>query len=172
MAPTLKATTTISTDMIRPAHISDIAQALTLVGAFIQEYVGHSLVFTEHDTVLQSRKNQLRLQAMVMEWIRNHYVIMGFDETGQAQGILAAVKDKNYWEPDRIILREIAWYVSPEHRHRRLSAQLFLQWQEDTEKLIKCGTISQASISLPHGHESVDLTRRGWQPLEQHWIKG
>lgn len=157
--------------MIRSAHITDIGSAVELVSEFITEYVETSPVYDRHDGVLDSRENKLRLQAMVMDWIKNHYVILAYNETTPV-GIIAAVKENNYWDRDMKILREIAWYVRPAFRRTRLSAELFLRWQEDIDQLITRKVIHKASISMPEGHETVDLNRRGWQPLEQHWIKG
>lgn len=158
--------------MIRSAHLTDVSAAVELVAEFIEEYVAHSLVYTEHEGVLDRKANKIRLQNMVLDWIKNHYVIIAFDQEAQPQGIMAAVRESNYWDPDIKILREIAWYVRPTHRRSRLSAELFMRWSQDTDDLIKRKVVNRVCISMPHGHETVSLNKRGWQPLEQHWIKG
>lgn len=150
-------------NMIRNATVNDLDRAAVLLTHFADSAMLDYQQWTPQD--LQNARQRL------FDLIKNHYVIVA-DTGSELVGMIGAQLESDPWICRRKRLRELFWWVEPEHRQTRLSAELFAQWQKDSDKFIKQGLVDQVSLSLQPGVSQVDLGRRGWRCVEEHWIKG
>jgi len=150
-------------NVIRPATANDLDAVSDLLEHFADSALLDYQSWTQKD--LQHARQRL------FDLIRNHYLIVA-DTGTELVGMIGAQLESDPWISSRKRLRELFWWMEPEYRQSRLSAQLFARWQADSDKFIKQGLVSQVSLSLQPGVSQVDLGRRGWRRVEEHWIKG
>lgn len=148
--------------MIRPAKISDLDQALEMLKAFASASLLDYHSWTDQD-LAGARQRLTNL-------ILYHYFMVA-EKDGKLIGMIGAMREQDPWISSRKRMRELFWWVEPEHRRSRLSAELFIRWQLDCEKFIQDKLVDQVSLSTQPGSSDIDLTHRGWRCVEKHWIK-
>lgn len=149
--------------MIRLAKVPDVQQCLVLLMAFARESVLDCSEWTVED-VNNATDVLYRL-------IKDEYLKV-IDLDGEIVGMIGAQREQDPWIRKRKRIRELFWYVKPEYRSSRESARLFKQWQKDSDNWIATGLVQQVSLSTQPGGSNIRLNTRGWQCVEQHWIKG
>lgn len=150
-------------EMIRPATANDLDHVTKLLENFADSAVAGYQNWTE--------KDRQRARQRLFDLTKNHYLIVA-DTGSEIVGMIGAQLESDVWFASRKRLRELFWWMEPEYRQTRLSAELFARWQMDSDKFIKQGLVDQVSLSIQPGVSQVDLARRGWRCVEEHWIKG
>lgn len=148
--------------MIRPARIADLEQVLKLLTDFASASLVNYQTWSEKDLGCARE----RLTNVILY----HYLMVAEDH-GQVVGMIGAMKEHDPWIGNRTRMRELFWWVTPEYRKGRLSAELYLQWERDCERFIRDKLVDQVSLSTQPGSTDVNLGKRGWRCVEQHWIK-
>ena len=148
--------------MIRPARAEDLDQLLVLIKAFARESLIDYTDWQEQDLA----RARLRLTTMIL----NHYLMVA-EYNDKIVGAIGAIREQDPWISSRSRMREVFWWVDPAYRRSKLSAQLFLRWQADAESWLSKHMVDAVSLSTQPGSTDIDLTRRGWHCVEQHWIK-
>jgi RimJ/RimL family protein N-acetyltransferase len=148
--------------MIRPATVKDLDQLIDLLKAFASASLVSYSDWTEQD-VASARQ---RLTNMIL----NHYIMVA-DKDDKVIGAIGAIREQDPWIRSKNRMRELFWWVDPEYRRSRLSAQLFVRWQGDVERWLEKELVDSVSLSIQPGSSDIDLSRRGWRCVEQHWIK-
>lgn len=148
--------------MIRPARVADIEQLLKLLKAFASASLLDYNSWTEQDLAYARE----RLTNVILY----HYLMVAEDNE-QVVGMIGAMKEQDPWIGNRTRMRELFWWVTPAYRKGRLSAELYLQWEKDCERFIRDKLVDQVSLSTQPGSTDVNLGKRGWRCVEQHWIK-
>ena len=148
--------------MIRPATVKDLDQLLELLKAFASASLVSYSDWTEQD--LSSAR--LRLTTMML-----HHYLMVAEKEDKIIGAIGAMREQDPWIHSRTRMRELFWWVDPEYRKSRLSAELFVRWQGDVERWLEKDMVDSVSLSIQPGSSDIDLSRRGWRCVEQHWIK-
>ena len=87
------------------------------------------------------------------------------------RGILAAIVTPNIWCPGVNEVKELAWWVDPEHRNGTIGGKLFVSYKRRSEDLIKQGRASVMSVSLMSSSPSIDLEGRGFKRIEATYSK-
>jgi N-acetylglutamate synthase-like GNAT family acetyltransferase len=149
--------------MIRPARTADLEQVLNLLKAFAAESLINYSEWTEED--LRNAKKVL------LDLIVNQYLMVA-EKDNKLVGMIGAQREPDPWIKSRKRLRELFWWVDPDYRRSRISAELFVKWQQDCERMLKDKIVDQASLSTQPGRSDISLDSRGWICVEQHWIKG
>jgi hypothetical protein len=111
-----------------------------------------------------------RLARMLGYWIRDHYVRVA-EQHGAVVGVLIAERGQDFWDPERTVLQERAWYVLPQYRNSKASARLWQTWQQDSDKYIENHNVNMVLMSTQGPTTHFDPGRRGWRLIEQTWIK-
>lgn len=148
--------------MSRFAQLQDSSQVVQLLIAFSQEC----------DVGFRQPREQdhTRLTAVVANWILNHYVRV-IEYQGQVVGVLIAEKGADFWDPERQILQERAWYVQPHARHTRASARLWSDWQKDSDQYLEKQQVHAVLMSTQGQGTTFDVGQRGWRCIEKTWLK-
>ena len=146
----------------RFARITDRDQIVKLLLAFAQEAcVGFRSA---------RQQDRARLQNAVQWWIQHHYVRV-CDQDGELGGVIIAERGPDFWDPDRTILQERAWYMRPDLRGTRASARLWQAWQQDSDAWIDQHRVDMVVMSTQGTATDFDPGRRGWRLIEQTWAK-
>ena len=86
-------------------------------------------------------------------------------------GMLIAVKEPNIWLPTARELREVVWYIVPEHRTNSIGGKLFLHYCRKGEELLLSGEIQGYFTTKMTTTDSIDYERRGFRKTEEVYIK-
>ena len=148
--------------MIRSATVQDIDQVLRMLKSF----AAASLV----DYAQWTTKDEAAARTRLMQLILHQYLIVAVKED-QLVGMIGAIKEQDPWIASRSRMRELFWWVDPDFRRGRLSAELYFRWEQDCERFIRDKLVDQVSLSTQPGSSDLDLRKRGWKCVEQHWIK-
>ena len=148
--------------MIRPARVGDVEQLLQLLKAF----AGASLLDYNSWTAQDLSCARERLTNIILY----HYLMVA-EQDGQVVGMIGAMKEQDHWIGHRTRMRELFWWVDPAFRKGRLSVELYLRWEQDCERFIRDKLVDQVSLSTQPGSTDINLGKRGWRCVEQHWIK-
>lgn len=149
--------------MIRSAQPADIEQCVNLLVEFANASV-YDYTEWQPEDLQQCRQTLFSL-------IKSEYLKV-IDLDGELVGMIGARREQDPWLRNRKRIRELFWWVQPNYRSTRWSVALFKQWQTDTDRWLREGIVDQVSLSIQPGGSKIDLNKRGWQCVEEHWIKG
>jgi hypothetical protein len=111
-----------------------------------------------------------RIYRLVTRWQQDHYVRVAV-KNNEIVGTLIAERGQDFWDPERRLLQERAWFVSPAHRGSRAGAVLWLAWDRDCDEYITQGRVQAVLLSTQGPDTNFDPGRRGWKLIEQTWMK-
>lgn len=148
--------------MIRPARVSDLERLLKL----LTDFAGASIL----DYHAWSEQDLACARERLTNVILYHYLMVA-EKDGQVVGMIGAMKEQDPWIGHRTRMRELFWWVDPPFRKGRLSVELYLRWEQDCERFIRDKLVDQVSLSTQPGSTDINLGKRGWRCVEQHWIK-
>lgn len=148
--------------MIRPATTADIEAVLELLTAFASASLIDYADWTADDL------NAARFK--ILNLVLHQYLIVA-EKDGVLIGMIGAMREQDPWIASRSRMRELFWWVDPAHRRGRLSAELYIRWEQDCERFIRDKLVDQVSLSTQPGSSDLDLSKRGWRCVESHWIK-
>lgn len=147
----------------RFATYQDIPAVCELLKEFSsQARVGFRPWSTEQDTP--------RIFRLVTAWQQDHYVRVAMQHN-QIVGTLIAEQGADFWDPERRLLQERAWFVSDSHRGTRAGAVLWQAWDRDAEQYLSKGRVQAVLLSTQGPSTNFDPGRRGWRLIEQTWMK-
>ena len=86
-------------------------------------------------------------------------------------GLLVAIKEANTWVPTKFSLRELVWYVKPEHRGSVGGGKLFVKFCQQGDELLNTGVIQGYFTTRMGTTTDYDLERRGFRLTEKLYIK-
>jgi N-acetylglutamate synthase-like GNAT family acetyltransferase len=148
--------------MIRSATVHDIEAVLVL----LKDFAAASIIDYKAWTAVDESAARFRLLNLVL-----HQYLIVAEKEGELIGMIGACKEQDPWIASLSRMRELFWWVAPAHRRGRLSAELYIRWEQDCERFIRDKLVDQVSLSTQPGSSDLDLTKRGWRCVEQHWIK-
>lgn len=146
----------------RFATVADIPAVVQLLMQFAQE--------AEVGFRSATAKDTQRVYNLVNNWIHCHYVRVAC-VADQVVAVLVAERGQDFWDPERSLLQERAWYVVPQYRGTRLSARLWQAWQQDSTVYVERKQVQAVLMSTQGAKTEFDPGRRGWRLIEQTWIK-
>ena len=147
----------------RFATLQDIPAVSELLKQFsLEARVGFRPWSTEQDTP--------RIFKLVTRWQQDHYVRVAVQDT-EIVGTLIAELGIDFWDPDRKLLQERAWFVSKSHRGSRAGAVLWRAWDQDCDEYLRKGRVQAVLLSTQGPDTNFDPGRRGWKLIEQTWMK-
>lgn len=94
------------------------------------------------------------------------------DSDNNAIGMILSMRVQELWIPNIIRLRELAWYVRPEHRHTTVGARLFAAYKEKAEIMRDQGKITGYTMTKLHNSDNFDYEKRGFKFIESTYMVG
>ena len=94
-----------------------------------------------------------------------------YEVDGKIAGVLAAVKEPNIWFPHKISMREMFWFVKPEHRTSVGAAKLFVAYNRKGQELLNNNSISGYFMTEMSTTSDLNLESRGFRLAERLYIK-
>lgn len=148
--------------MIKQAAHKDTMIAVGLLRKFLSE--------TAYAQATEAAKDLEHLTKIVWTCLQFGYVWIAYNEE-EPIGILMAVKEPNMWYPKANQLRELVWYVVPEHRSTTIGGKLFLSYCQKAEKLLQSGIIEGYFTTRMTTTDPINYERRGFRLTEQTYLK-
>jgi len=149
--------------MIKQAKtIADFQQVITLLKDFLSE--------TAYSSSYDLSVSDQHLGKMAAAMSKSGYIWLAYNEQ-QPVGLLIAVRESNMWAPALTQLREIVWYVRPEHRKTSLGGRLFLEYCRCGDELIEQKKIQGYFTTKMTSTDDIDLERRGFRLTERTYLK-
>ena len=92
----------------------------------------------------------------------------GFVLIEEGKGMLAAVITKNFWNPSVVEVKELAWWVHPDHRNGMVGGRLFIGFTKKAKQLIAEGRAHIMTASLIN---EVNIEKQGFRRIESTYVK-
>ena len=88
----------------------------------------------------------------------------------QVIGMLIAQIQPDPWLPEIKTLKEVAWWVDPEHRMGSAGYKLLLKYVKYGKALVEASEIVGFTLTNMEQSPDFNLEKRGWQPIEKNYI--
>lgn len=150
--------------VIETATHKDIPELYEAMKQFASEAPVSSLQAAEPD--------MRRVCNFLSHLIEHGVVLVAKTPDSEFIGMLIAQFQPDTWIPEIITLRELAWWVKPEHRGGSAGYRLLKEYEEIAERMIDLEFCNQYTITLMSNSPNLDLTQRGWHSVETNYIKG
>lgn len=148
--------------MVRLATHNDTTALVDLLREFLSE-----TSYSKAEQAVLDREHLCKIIWMVQQ----HGYAWIAEKDGLAVGLLLAIKQPNMWVPKAIELRELVWFVLPEHRKTSIGGKLFLAYCSQADLLLSQGKIQGYFTTRMSTTDSIGLQRRGFRLTEQTFIK-
>lgn len=87
----------------------------------------------------------------------------------KGRGMLAAIVVPNVWCPKMRELKELAWWVEPEHRDGSVGGRLFIKFNEIAETYLGSGRVQSVCMSLLENSSLKTLP--GYKKIESTFLR-
>lgn len=86
-------------------------------------------------------------------------------------GMILAQTINDVWIPEQKFLVELAWWVKPEYRGSSAGAKLLKAYSQKADQMLHQGDVVAASLSTLDTSPDLKLTKRGWKPTQQQYMR-
>lgn len=87
------------------------------------------------------------------------------------RGMIAAIITSNVWCPRVMELRELAWWVMPEHRGKSIGGRLWVKFDEIAQDMLNSKRVDFVCTTVMANSPLIDYTKRGYKPLEATFFR-
>ena len=108
----------------------------------------------------------------LIDKIRKNGVALVAEKDGEIIGMLLAMVQGDIWLPIVKTMREVAWWVDPEHRGSSAGAKLLKEYTRVGDELVDNNIISAYTITTLGMGDHLNLMKRGWDPIETNFVRG
>lgn len=140
----------------------DARHVIALMQSFLKE--------TSYSQALAASNDVEHLGKLSFTFMQHGYVWLAFVKE-QPVGMLIATVEPNMWSPKNRQMRELIWYVLPEHRKTSIGGRLFAKYCEQGEQLLEQGKIDGYFTTRMITTDPVGLERRGFKLKEMTYLK-
>jgi N-acetylglutamate synthase-like GNAT family acetyltransferase len=147
--------------MIREANKFDIDACVEMM----RQYAAESPIIKLRDKKLHDEQHIRGLLSSLI--IGRGFVLVDNEYRGMAAGIVVP----NVWCPEVNEVRELAWWVAPEHRNTTIGGKLFLAYNKKAQELIDQERAEVVIISLMPQSPKIDLESRGFKKIDSTYCK-
>jgi len=94
-------------------------------------------------------------------------VLLYAEHKGKPAGFFIAAPAADVWLPQvKHVLREMAWWVEPEHRDGTIGGKLFLKFISIAKAMKDAGKIQGYTMTLMDKSPDIKLDKYGFKPIE------
>jgi len=114
----------------------------------------------------ESNHDQSHVEQLLLEIIAGKGFVL---IDSKNRGMLAAIIVRSVWSPSVLELRELAWFVQPEHRGGSVGGRLFLKFDEIAKTYLEHGRAKAVFVSLRTESEIKSI--RGFRKIDSTFFK-
>lgn len=107
-----------------------------------------------------------------------HHILIGrgvllvAEKENKLVGMIIGYIHNSVWDPEMLILNELAFYVKPEYRGTSAGYRLLKKYNETVKQLKDMGRIKLYTLSKMVNSPDLDYGRFGYKKVEEHWVGG
>jgi hypothetical protein len=147
--------------MIRRAGIEDVDRIIEL----LENFANAAPVDFYHNP----QYNTQHVIRQLAEIHRAGIILVGEIE-GEIEGMIIAKSCSDPWMPQIKIMREMAWWVEPNHRMGTIGYRLLKEYQKICKELVEQKKITAFTITTLTDSPIRDISHWGWRPIEQNYV--
>lgn len=147
--------------MIREANKFDIDACVEMMRRYAEE-----------SPILKLRNKEVHDEQHIRQLISALIIGRGFVLIdNEYRGMVAGIVTPNVWCPEINEVRELAWWVAPEHRNGTIGGKLFLAYNKKAQELVDQERAETIIISLMPQSPDIDLESRGFKKIDSTYCK-
>jgi len=93
-------------------------------------------------------------------------------ETDRPIGLIMGVIDQNVWDPKLFVLKELVYWVEPEHRNTTAGYRLLSNYNKAAKELVENDRIKMYTMTKMINSPDIDYGRFGYRKTEETWVAG
>lgn len=113
--------------------------------------------------------NDLRIRRLLDSFQKQGCILLG-EKDNEVVGMLIAQIQTDAWLPHVKTMKEVAWWVEPEHRFGTLGYRLLKEYIKIGERLVEQQVISGFTLTNMEISPDFDLEKRGWKAVETNYV--
>jgi RimJ/RimL family protein N-acetyltransferase len=80
--------------------------------------------------------------------------------------------DQNVWDPEIKVLKELVYWVEPEHRNTTAGYRLLKAYNDKAKELVNENRIQLYTMTKMVNSPDLDFSRFGYTKTEEIWVAG
>ena len=116
--------------------------------------------------------NQEYVSSIITHILYGRGIILVAEKADETVGMMIGYIDKTIWDPNMLMLSELAFWVEPEHRGSTAGYKLLKKYTEEAKKLKEMDRIAFYTMSRMTNSPNIDYGRFGYTKIEEHWVGG
>ena len=149
--------------MIRQATIQDFDRIMELMINFANS--------SPYSPLKDPKYNDYYIRNLLVGIIKQGVILVG-EIDDKIEGMLIGLIQEDLWLPHVKTMKEIAWWVEPEHRMSSLGYRLLKEYVNVGTKLQIEEIISGFTITNMEICPDFNLEKRGWNKVETNYVYG
>jgi hypothetical protein len=122
--------------------------------------------------LLDHSDNEEHISKLFNSLLHGRGVVLLAEKDTEVVGMLMAVIDQNIWDPEVLIMRELAYWVDEDHRGSTAGYRLLAEYKKVGEELVLDGRIKAIALSKMVSSPDLKYNKFGFDKLEETWVAG
>jgi N-acetylglutamate synthase-like GNAT family acetyltransferase len=93
-------------------------------------------------------------------------------EYDQPFGMIIGYIDQNVWDPEIKVLKELVYWVEPNHRNTTAGYRLLKAYNDKAKELVSENRIQLYTMTKMVNSPDLDFSRFGYTKTEEVWVAG
>ena len=145
---------------MRKANKFDLPECFEMLQAYAME--GPIEAFKD-----KTKHSQGYIESLLMSLIAGR----GFVLIEEGKGMVAAAICPNLWIPQIREVKELVWWIKPEHRGGLTGGRLFVGFQKYAQELIDEGRADFVSMTLMESSPEINIQSKGYKAIETTYVR-
>lgn len=147
--------------MIRRATFKDYDSIMEMMINFANS--------SPYSVLQQPKYDDMYIRRLLDTFGKEGCILLG-EKNNQVVSMLIAQIQTDAWLPEIKTMKEVAWWVEPEHRHSSLGYRLLKEYVKIGKTLVEKDIIQGFTLTNMEISPDFDLEKRGWRPIETNYI--
>jgi hypothetical protein len=147
--------------MIRQATIQDYDDIMAMMINFANS--------SPYNALQQPQYNDTYIRRLLDSFSKEGCILLGIKDNKPVSMLIAQIQS-DAWLPEIKTMKEVAWWVEPEHRHSSLGYRLLKEYVNIGKTLVDKKIIEGFTLTNMEISPDFDLEKRGWRPIETNYI--
>ena len=147
--------------MIRQATIQDFDRIMEMMINFANS--------SPYAPLTNPQYNDYYVRNLLVGIMKQGVILVG-EVDNQIQGMLVGLIQEDLWLPHIKTMKEIAWWVEPEHRMGTMGYRLLKEYVATGERLQDNDIIHGFTLTNMEISPDFNLEKRGWNKVETNYI--
>jgi GNAT superfamily N-acetyltransferase len=116
--------------------------------------------------------DEIYISKLIRQLILGMGIIYVAEKNSEVVGMIIGVKGPSIWDQELIMLREMAFWVEPEHRGSTAGYKLILAYNKYAQQLKENKQITTYTMTKMSTSPDLDFGRFGYKKAEEVWVAG